>query len=572
MSLTLRRSCFGLCALSVLLTTSGLRAADLAPTDRLLPPNVLLYVSIPDVTEAQTRWSDTGFGQLTHDPAMADLNAFLMEKFEEASREVEDELGMPLSDIFSLPSGEAAFALLQPPGQQIGGLLFVNTGDHKDILDKLLDRFDEEIQNEATKSTDEFDGTEITIYEPENAPPNNPIKSICYFVKDGMLVAGSDVSLLESVLVRWDGDHDRTFAEDKTYEYIYERCQKDADGDPSLVWFVNPIGLFKAGMSAAGPEVAMQSAMVMGFLPVLGLDRLKGMGGTSELATEDFDMVSRSVLYVEQPASGVLRVFRCPPADVSPADFIPAQVTNVSGINWDVEGAYEAVGQTWDFFTSPGTFDKIMDDAEDDPDGPGIHPKEDFIDLLSGGIHMIQDFPKGGDIQQQRMAFLFDLKDEGRMQEVIARVMNMDGADVNEREFRGVTIYEPDTGPGQQPFTPAIAVAKGHLFITLNTELLESLLRGNDGESLANSPEFREMIKWMPKQVSTFSFARQADVFEMLYAAFKQGALQDAGDDFDPDLLPDFEALRKYFGNSASYAVPDENGVYMESFSLKMSP
>ncbi len=573
MSSILCRALFGLSALSLLLPAPS-SAAGLTPTDKLLPPNVLLYLSLPNVTELQNKWSDTSLGQLAHDPAMADLNAFLMEKFEEVSREVEDELGMPLSDVFAVPTGEVALALLQPPGQQIGGLLFVDTGEHVDLLETLLDKFDEEISNKAKKSTDEFDGTEITIYEPENNPPNSPLKSLCYFIKEGMLVFGTDVSLLESVLVRWDGDHDRTFADDDVYQYITERCQQNQKGNPTLIWFVNPLGLFKAGMSAAGPEVAMQSAMVMGFLPVLGLDRLKGMGGTSNLATDEFDMVSSSVIYVEQPATGILKVFQCPPTSIAPAEFIPAQVTNISGVNWDVQGAYEAVEQTWDFFTSPGTFAKMMDDAEDDPDGPGIHPKKDFLDLLSGNIQIVQEMPQkivyGEQAVAQRIAFLFKIKDEARMKEVVESVMNMDGADVRKREFQGTTIYETDESAGVQPISPAVAIAKGYLFFTLNVELLENMLRGNDGESLANSPDFRDIVKRMPKQVSTYSFAKQADMLEPLYGALKENLAEE--DDFDVDLLPDYDVLRKYIPNTGSYSIPDEKGVFMQSFSIKRKP
>ncbi|MEZ6064609.1 MAG: hypothetical protein R3B90_02625 [Planctomycetaceae bacterium] len=398
-------------------------ATDTVATAKLLPPNVLLYVNIPNVNEFYERFSETGMGQMVHDPALADLRAEVMRKFEEASAEAEEEIGMPLSDVLTIPSGQVAFAMLQPPGQQLGVVMLMEVGDGQARLDELLEKAEAEIeeQGELTRSSDEFEGTEITVWTNENAGPNEPFKSLTYFVKDNTFVVGSGVELMEAVLVRWDGDHDRTFANDETFAYILDRCSPDGPDSTVASWYFNPLGLFKSGMQAAGPEVAMQSAMVMGFLPVLGFDRLKGMGGTLDFNTEEFDMVSHSVIYVKQPTTGVLRALECPVADLTPPKFVPATTSNINVVNWDVQGAYTAVQETWDFFTAPGTFDNMMDEAEESEEGPGIHPKQDFIDLLTGRIHLIQELPKDFNNPEQRMVFLFGVNDQQRMEEVLSR-------------------------------------------------------------------------------------------------------------------------------------------------------
>ena len=545
---------------------SRLPAADLAPTDRLLPPNVLLYVSAPSCTEFQERFASTNFGRMVNDPAMADIRAEVMDKFEEASREAESEIGMPLSDLMAIPTGEAAFAVVQPPGEKLGFSLFLDVGDHEDLLDTLLDKAEQSIEDEGqlTRGSEEFEGTEITTYTNENAGPNDPIQGMAYFVKDGMFVLATSVDLLEASLVRWDGDHDRTFADDETFGYILDRCDLPGDDEPVLTWYFNPLGLFKAGMAAAGPQVGMQGAMVMGFLPVLGLDRVKGMGGLMDMATGEYDVVSHSVIYVAQPPTGVLQALVCPPAEQTPPPFISAEIANINGIHWDIQGAYEAVGQVWDFFTAPGTFGKIMDDAAVSPDGPGLHPKDDIIDLLTGQMYMLQDFESGGDLQQQRLAFLFELEDEQAMQDVIGKLTSMDGVDVSIREFRGTKIYEAENPPAGQPMSPALAVANGYLMFAMNVELLESLLRGDDGNSLAKSADFQELRSAFPDKVSTLGFQRQDRVMEALYEMIRQGMEQD--DEFNAELLPEFDAIRKYFGVTGSYSIPDEKGVFTASF------
>ena len=55
---------------TALLPRLSLRAEDEAvPSDRLLPPDVSVYVSVPDVDELKARWGKTAFGSLTQDLA-----------------------------------------------------------------------------------------------------------------------------------------------------------------------------------------------------------------------------------------------------------------------------------------------------------------------------------------------------------------------------------------------------------------------------------------------------------------------------------------------------------------------
>lgn len=557
-----------LVAAAVWCTAAAVTAADLAPTDALLSPNVLVYFSISDCTQFHEKFAETGFGQMVNDASMAEVRAEVMKKFEELSKDAEQDIGMPLSDLLAIPTGEAAFAVLQPPGEKLGLMLFLDVGEHQDLLDTLLGKAEAQIEQEGrlTKSTDEFEGTEITIWTNENAGPREPFNALAYAVKDSMFMVGTSVKLLEDALVRWDGKHDRTFAKSPTYKYIVDRCDLHGAEEADLTFFIDPLGLFKAGMAAAGPEVGMQGAMVMGFLPVLGLDKLKGFGGLSVMATEDYDTLSQSVIYVDQPVTGVLRAMVCPPADMTPPAFIPEGTSNLSGMNWDVPGAYAAVEQVYDFFTSPGTFGKMMDDAARHPGGPGLHPKDDFINLLSGKIYMIQEFEAGDSQPRQEICMLLGLKDEARMRESITKITQMDGVDLSVRDFEGVKIYEAENPPAGQPYSPALAVAKGYLMFAMNVEVLEGMLRQGSGK-LADSKDYALVAEEFPDAVSTFSFQRQDQMIEALYGMIKQGLANE--EEFNVELLPDFEAIRKYFGVAGSFAVPDEKGVFMESFSFQ---
>ncbi|MFV0446049.1 MAG: hypothetical protein ACK5Q5_20930 [Planctomycetaceae bacterium] len=555
---------------SLLADDAAAVATVTAPTDRLLPPNTLVYFSVADCEQLQEQFANTGFGQLVNDPAMADVREEVMKKFNEASAQAEAEIGMPLSDLLAIPTGEAAFAVLQPPGQKIGIMLFLDIGGHLEQLDRLLEKAQNAIEKEdrLTRSTDEFEGTEITVFTNENAGPNDPITSMAWCVKDSMFVFGTGADLIESALVRWGGDHDKVFADDATYKYILNRCDLPGEVAPAMTYFVNPIGLFKAGVAAAGPQAGMSGAMVMGFLPVLGLDRLKGIGGVASMAIEGYDGLSHNLIYVDQPPTGVLQAMVCPPANLTLPDFIPSTTSSLSAINWDVPGAYTAIEQVYDFFTQPGTLAKMMDDAQDAPNGPGLHPKADFLDLLNGQILLTQKFAPGEDgaPPQQHMTFLFGVNDEQKMQATVDKLTSMEGVNVEIREFRGTKIYETENSPAGQNASPAAALSNDFLMFTTHVEDLETLLRSDAGESLAKTESYQLIRKECPDLVSTFSYQRQDEMMESIYEVIKQGLAHEA--DFNVELLPDFEVIRKYFGVAGSYAVPDENGVFFSSFSF----
>ena len=79
-----------------------------------------------------------------------------------------------------------------------------------------------------------------------------------------------------------------------------------------------------------------QAAMIVGFLPVLGMNNLKAAGGTMSMMEGDFDSVSRTLFYMEQPTSGLLEVFNFPAEVQSPPAWAPKNATSFMATNWGI--------------------------------------------------------------------------------------------------------------------------------------------------------------------------------------------------------------------------------------------
>ena len=71
--------------------------------------------------------------------------------------------------------------------------------------------------------------------------------------------------------------------------------------------------------------------MIQMFMPLLGINNLKGIGGNIDLVTDEFDSISRTLIYVDLPASGLLKVFQFPAVEQSPPSW--ARCRNENGFS-----------------------------------------------------------------------------------------------------------------------------------------------------------------------------------------------------------------------------------------------
>lgn len=546
------------------------RAADAVPVDRLLPPGVLAYVSLSDVKQLKSRFGETMTGQMIHDPELQPFVGELVDLVGEFLPEAEAELGFSLQELADFPTGEVAVAAVMPAGRRLSIVAVIDVLERGDTLARLLEKIDESLKEQDSEAqVEQFEGTDITAYAlPEDA---GIFSTFSYVVRDGRLVLtlSADTGIVEDILVRWDGENDRTFAESPVYAYVQEACAVDRDGRPLMSWYVSPIDLVRAVMTS-NEELAMQSMTVMTFLPLLGLDRFKGMGGTMDMATDEYDSVTRTFLYVEQPASGILKVFEFPAIAQTPPRWVSDDVAQYSAANWNLQAAYTAVETLYDLFTGQaGGFARMVDQIAQQPGGPMIHPKEDLIDQFTGLMHFMTDIPEDAGIEDQRMLFALQLKDEARMQQVLESIKATNGVDLTERDFQGVTIYEAEQA-GSGGMDPAAAITRGHLFFATHARLLEDVIRRDEAENpLADSDDYQRIAAHMPEKLSIVGYQKPDAQVRAVYEMVRSGELDAVTEGkIDFSKLPEFDVIRKYLPTTGSYAVPDERGALFVNFSL----
>lgn len=559
------------------LARAGL-AEEAILSDKRLPKNVVAYLSVKNVAEFKTHWAKTLFGQMLADDSLADFRGDVVKHFEEASQDVREHVGLGLSDLFSIPQGEVAVAGVVLPDGKMAGVLLLDFGDQGESLHKLIEKATEAIEkNDVTRSEEEIDDTKVISYRPKEGDGNDKPGSVAaYFVKDTILVIGSDPAALKDVLTRWDGKHDATLSDNETYQYIVDKCRAEgSETRPQATWFVDPVALFQA-LSAAHPEALGQAAGVLGLFPMLGLDKFKGVGGTLDMGQGEFDTVSRTLVMLERSPQGIGNLFQFDLAAQSPPKWLSADWTSYMVINWNAGKAYSTVESFTDMFLGPGALAAQVQQLADNPATGNIHVKKDVIDQLAGPIHVVTlDAEVGGNAAGGNL-FAVQIKKAAAVRSTLTKIAGLGLAKFHEREFQGETLFEvevpnPVAEEEGEPNKMGIAVAEGHLLVATDVRLLERVLRGvGDAETLADSAAYKRIARRFPSKTAFISYSRQDTQVKALFDALKSGGAMLPGvDKFDFTKLPDADVLKKYLPPTGSYMEHDPKGLKITTFSLR---
>jgi hypothetical protein len=466
--------------------------------------------------------------------------------------------------LLDLPQGEVTFAIMEKPARKLAAVLLIDCTDNEETLEKLLEKMDKALLDDnAEHSTQTISDIEVHSYKLADAA-GSPVNTISYCTDEGYVIFGTEVAAVKAVLERWTGDNDDTLADADVFAYIQEKC-KSGEDEPLLKWFIDPISLVRTALNM-GPN-PQQAAIAAAMMPVLGLDKLKGVGGGAHLATEDYESLNKAFIYVDQPPTGVLGVFQFPAVEQKPAKWVPADVATYFSLNWNVEEAYNSIESLVDSLQGPGSVAKLVDALATQDDGPHLHLKKDLVDQLSGRIDVVIQAPKLVEDEPPLPAFALTLgvKDAAQMKKIVAKAVESDNFSGTTRQVDGQTVYESETGQGNNV---SFSVAADSIVVASTAELIDRIVKGQSRGSLSDSADYTKVAKSFPKKTSIISFQRSdTQQMQSVYDKLKtQDPDQNLGVDFST--LPDFSVVKKYLRPSGSYTVPDKKGALFVGFSL----
>jgi len=551
--------------------------------DRRLPHDVYALITVPSVQRLKSQFGKSSLGRMIDDKAFDEFRKDINNVIKSGSADIEEKTGLKLSELLSLPHGELSIAVVKSNRNVPSVIVFFDYGKNKATVEKLIALGEKELQKRGLKrNTQTVKNTGITVYaEPTPDGENGNIGSqyeFCWFTKDSTFVFSTELAALTGVLTRWDGkaEDEKTFAEHEIYGYIKQRT-KTAGKTPVFRWYVDPVGLLNAAL-LTNPDAPAPARMALSTLTLLGINRLKAIGGSADLAVGDYDMASKTVLYVEQPTTAVLDMFRFPAVVQSPPKWVSADASSYMQANWDVQQAYKAVAMLYATISLGDSLDHLVDQWAQADSGPKIHLKKDVLDQLTGRIHVATEAADAGKSDSIRVMAAFGVNNSETINTVLSKLAKLPDFPVSSRKFDKHTIYEinfnpalqgPIGGAGNAQVFIGLTVARGHLFISNDVKSLENVIRkGTVSNQLADSKTYKRHAEKFPEKTSLVNYQKGLADMKTLYEQLRSGVLDQQAVGVDFTKLPPFAVVEKYLLPSAGYAVPDKHGVFFHSFSL----
>lgn len=564
----------------------GVATAQSADTkvlsNHILPRDTFVYISMPSVEGMKDAFTKSSAGRLWADPAFdefkAEIEGALSSEMEEAFSRVQETMGLTIEELLAIPTGEVTLAISKAPPNKLGAVVFFDYGSHESEVSALLEKAATALQSvpNLESANVEHDGTELVMFKNTGrSAKSTPLaKEFGWFLKDERLVISNSSAVLKLTLDNWDGASEKTLASNEVFAYIMDRCQSE-EGKSMMTTYVDPIGLFTQLVQTGSlGEAGLGAGVALGVLPTLGANQLKAIGSVGEMGGDGFEAVTRSFIYTEQPPQGAMQIFQLAAVDRTPPSWVKEGAIAWVSTSWKVDEAYTAVETLVDMFQGAGSFEQIIDRISEQ--GPEVHIKNDVIDQLDGRMNVVVapgDREAGAATDDVLLSF--GVKDNEKFADLLNKLVSQPGFPGEVRELEGATIYEIDQGPGARF---AFTVSNNQLLIGVGGVQLEQAVRNDDDlRPLSESEEFKKVAEHYEEGALLVAFSRPAESYRRLYEMLRSGEAANSFPGIDEVIsridfgkLPPFEVVEKYMAPTGGYWIGDENGVFMEQFSLSI--
>jgi hypothetical protein len=584
-------SCLNFVVLPLVLVGSlaSLARGERAVAPKILPEETLAYFRAADMQDLVAKFKETATGRMFRDENIAPLVGQLYGSVEEQFKQIEDRVGVPLGDLLKIPQGEVCFAVVPQGDGMPAVLLLVDVKDQIPSVNKLLEKGEALLtENGGSKSSEVISDVKVNIYTGAGGV------SVVQFEKDGTLVIATRKEVVQPLLAAWTGNSaEKSLADNPKFNSIMSRCAGSKDERPQLTFYVDPVAIARKVLSNNGASLALA------FFQPLGVDGVKGVGGSMIMGAGEFDSVMHFHLLLDNPRSGVVELLAMGSGDSTPESWVPNDVTSYMTLHWRVEDMYKNGNKLWDSLQGEGNFKAFV--KERLSDNVGIDVEGEIVPALDGRFTLTQWVEKPVALNSQVNIVGVKLKDSKAFQtSVVEKLVAKYPEAVEKKSFGGVTYWGIKTPPrpegaprlpaGFRQPTPAVAIIGDYLVLTDSTAALHHCITTTSDATrgLAGDLEYKLIAGKIKRQVGgdapgMVQFTRPEEALRFMYelaraentqkglesAAENNGFLKNVNKAMKDNPLPPFSVLAKYFAPGGGMMVNDETGYHYMTFTLR---
>jgi hypothetical protein len=556
---------------------------------RLLPKDTLLYLRIADMPDLIERFQETSVGRISQDEQVRPLLDHLWGSLVQAAEPLEDLLGVPLQDLLSIPQGETCVALVAPETGFPAVVLLIDAGDRMPALEKILEQAEFALfEQGAVRTVQDLDGTEMVV----NALPGGRRREMAFVQRDGTLIIGSNSQVIQAMIDAWDGRPSSRLSENMTFTAIMKRCAGEEDEQPQITFFVDPLEWTKR---IARGNLAGQT--VIALLPALGLDGVRGLGGSVALATEQYDNVAHVHLMLDSPRKGVVEILALRGGDLTPEPWVPADAVSYTSLHWDFETSYQALRTLFDAIRGEGALDREVDRRLSAP--LGIPFEQDLLAALDGRVTIVSWMVRPARLNSRSNLLGLKLKDAKAFRRTWQKLVDqfpgqLERQALGGNEYWSIRVQRPENDGPDRPLLrepdPAIAILDDYLLLSDSSDLLKHAMvtRGQVSGSLANELDYKLIASRIRRQAGgdtpgMLAFDRPEESLRLLYELATGDTTRQqlqARSDENPffgaldgalreNPLPPFAVIARYLAPGGSLITNDATGFHYTSFTLR---
>jgi len=558
--------------------------AQRPPAPKLLPEKTLATLRIVDTPQLLDRFRQTALGRIGQDEQVKPLVSSLYSGLQEAWKQLEERVGLPLEEVLGIPQGEVCIAFAAQDEQRPGVVVILDVRDRTFQVRKLLERGEALLERRGgSKGTETIAGQEVTAYQ-------SPAGPLYLLEREGTYLLASTKELMQFALDAWEGRVEKTLADSDQYNQIMSRCGVSSMDPPQVTYYVDPIEAIRR--LARGSFAATGLAL----FPVLGLDGIRGVGGSLTFASGEFDQVQHLHILLDNPRAGVLEAVALKSSDTTPESWVPPDCLSYTTLHWDFYQTFRVSARLYNSLMEEGAFQEEV--RKRISERTGVDFEKELLPLLDGRVTLAQWTERPVRINSITSIIGLRLKDPAGMTAIIEKLVAKGGDRVEKQHFGNVnywTVKVPDRrnleqGPALRQPQPSFAIVGDYLILSDSAKALqEAVLTSNDpSRGLANSLDYKLIASKIKRQPGgeapgLVQFQRPEEGMRFWYElasadTTRQRLAQRAEQvpffkSVDQALkdhpLPPFDVLAQYLAPGGGMMVNDETGIHYSSFTLK---
>ncbi len=462
-------------------------AAQLPPTETLVPTTTQYWLSIPAVDEAVKEWNKTELGKLMDDPIMKPVRDDLDRQTKTRREEQGNDLGIDWDDLKSIAGGELCLTLIHPASRRPSRNILADvTGRAKEAAAVRAKLHATQTRQKAVHSTLKVGDVTINVFKKDDKT------RLAEFLHGHLFCIARDETVATEILTRHlkGGGGGESLAGFAPFVMVNKRVAADnallgktGKKTPHVRWFVQPIG-FAEARRQLDPQRDPEALDMLDVAKKVGFQGVQGMGGVAHLREEAYDLLNRAAVYAPKPwekSLNMLSLVNDENARLAAEGewWIPKQLASFSVSNLELLTAFDHFGPFFDEAVVGGkrdAFKKAIRRIKSDPLGPKVDIREEIVrrlvakgpsDRETARCILIADnrLPVEPDSERQIIAVQIpNPDDEGKLVKALTRYFKPDKTATFRPKWAGpynIWDLEPEPKKDDKKKPPALKVVGG---------------------------------------------------------------------------------------------------------------